>query len=121
MAIQLLPIIAAFGSASRFGTILAGLLSVFSSIFAWFLNFFTRKVALNWAIVSFIIGIAVTAFLAIEALALGIGMFVPSEYGVALSLIVPSNATKCMSAIIACKTVRWFFIWQSWAIEMGTR
>ncbi|OBU37508.1 hypothetical protein CTM76_19195 [Photobacterium phosphoreum] len=116
--IPLLPIVAAFTSFTRFGTLLSALLSVFISIFGWFLKFVAKKTAFNYAVIALVIGIALVAFLAIETVAFGISLAIPPDYSVALSLITPSNATACMSAIFACKTVRWFFTWQSWAIEM---
>ena len=119
MAIALLPIIAGFAATTRFGTLLAGLLAVFSSIFSWFLNFVTRKWALNYTIMTMIVVLGIAAMASVELIASGVSLVVPGEYTAALGLIVPSNASACFGAIFSCKTVRWFFIWQSWAIEMG--
>lgn len=119
MAIALLPIIAGFAATTRFGTLLAGLLAVFSSIFSWFLNFVTRKWALNYSIMTMVVVLGVAAVVSIELVVAGVSLVVPGEYTTALALIAPSNASVCLGAIFSCKTVRWFFIWQSWAIEMG--
>lgn len=119
MAIALLPIISGFVATTRFGTILAGLVAVLSSLFDWFLNYVSRKWAMNFSIIAMVVGLGLTAFAAIELIAAGISLVVPGEYTTALALIVPSNASTCMAAILSCKTVRWMFIWQAWAIDLG--
>ncbi|SMY33883.1 hypothetical protein PMAL9190_01342 [Photobacterium malacitanum] len=118
MAFQLLPVvIGGIAKFTKFPALVAVLFSIATSIFTFFLKFFTRRVAMNLVIVSMITGSAVLAYTAIESLLFTIKFFVPPEVSVGLAIIAPTNFTACASVIFSARLIRWVWEWKAWVVH----
>ena len=84
----------------------------FVALFQWLLNFLTRRVALVAAVVAIIAAVTVTFFAAIELLFAGISATAPEWVSTGATLVIPSNATACIAAIISAHVLKWAYSWQ---------
>ncbi|OBU27114.1 hypothetical protein C0Z01_15135 [Photobacterium kishitanii] len=118
MALLLLPVIVqGIARFTKFPALIAALFSIATSIFTFFLKFFTRRVITNLVIVSMITASAVLAYTAIESLLLTIKFYVPPEVSVGLAIIAPTNFTACASVLFSARLIRWVWEWKAWVIQ----
>jgi hypothetical protein len=85
---------------------------IFSSVFAYFANFLTKRLAITAAVVAVIVGVTTAFFAAIAAIVSGISAVAPEQVSAAVGLVVPSNATFCISAYMSALLLRWAYQWQ---------
>lgn len=90
---------------------------LFTAVFAWFANFLTKRFAVVAAVVAVIVGITTAFLVAINALAAGISVVVPTEVAIAAGLVIPSNASACMSAYFSALVLRWAYNWNVKVIQ----
>lgn len=92
---------------------LAGVLaSLFTALFTWFLQFFTKRMALVLAAVAILAAITVAFFTLIQGVITGLSYALPPQFTVAVGWVVPSNAPLCVSAIMTTYFARWAYAWQ---------
>ncbi|PST94238.1 hypothetical protein C9I86_02475 [Photobacterium sp. NCIMB 13483] len=117
MAFQLLPVIVGgIAKMAKFPALVAGLFSVATSLFTFFIKFFTRRVAMNLVIISMITASAVLAYTTIETLLFSINFFMPPEIAIGLSIIAPTNFTACASVLFSARLIRWVWEWKAWVV-----
>ncbi|RNL67199.1 DUF5455 family protein [Zhongshania marina] len=91
---------------------LAGVIGgVFSALFAYIANFVTKRLAVSVAVVSVIIAVTTAFFVAVNAIVSGITIVAPPEVAIAAGLVVPSNATLCVSSYMSALLLRWAYQW----------
>lgn len=91
---------------------LAGVIAaIFTAIFTWVLKFFTKRVAIVVAAVGVIAAVTATFFAAINALFATIIVASPDWVGVAASMVIPSNASACLAAIVSAYVLKWAYAW----------
>lgn len=92
---------------------LAGVIGgAFSSIFGWFLQFFTKRLAIVGAAVTIIGTLTIALFAAIHALLAGVLVALPAEASAGISLFLPSNLSLCISAVVSARLLRYSYDWQ---------
>lgn len=92
---------------------LAGIIgAMFTAIFSWFLQYVTRRFAIVLAVVSVIALVTVAFFSAINALILALEVTLPTQLFAAFSLVLPSNTTICLTAVVSAHLLRWVYSWQ---------
>ena len=92
--------------------LLAGIIGgLFTSFFTYLAKFFTKKIAVAIAVIAVIISLT-TAFIAlISGMMAAISVVTPPYVSLAMSLVVPNNATACVSAIITARLAHWAYAW----------
>lgn len=91
---------------------LAGVIAgLFTALFTWLIKFFSKRVAVVVAIVGVIATVTAAFFAGINALLAGIVMAAPDWVGVAASMVVPSNTTACLTAIVSAYVLKWAYAW----------
>ena len=84
---------------------------LFTSLFAYLAKFYTKKIAVAFAIITLLLT-ATTAFIAlISGLMASVVAVSPPFLSVAIQLVVPDNAATCMSAILTARIARWAYEW----------
>lgn len=101
-----LPVLAGL---SWFGGLLT---SALAGLFAWFIQFFTRRTAILAAGVVLLVTLT-TAFMAgCYALLAGIQAAAPSFVDTAFQLFVPGNLGACVGAMMSARALKWAYLWQ---------
>lgn len=91
---------------------LAGILgSLFTGIVGFFVQFFTKRLAIVVAGVAIIVTLTAGLFTALEGLLSGLTYIVPTEISAGAALVTPSNLTACISIIISAKMLRYAYDW----------
>ena len=96
-------------------SILGGLLG---SLIGYFAKFVTRKLAVVAAVVAAMVALTAAFMLAIEGLASAVMASAPPELSIAASLVVPSNASACLSAILTGHLIRYAYEWNIKIVRM---
>ena len=97
---------------------LAGVLGgLFTSVFAWAANFLTKRFAVTAAIIAVIVTVTTAFFAGISAIVSGVASVAPAELTVAAGLVIPSNATLCISSYMAALVLRWAYQWNVRVIQ----
>ena len=92
---------------------LAGVVGYFfSKTFEFFLNHFTRRIALVVAGVAVLLTITATFFAAIQVLIAGLAVAMPPEVVLGAGMFIPGNADECMTAVITAHVIRYAYAWQ---------
>lgn len=92
---------------------LAGVIGgVVASLLRFFLQFFTKRFAVIAAVVAALVGITATFFAAITALFAAIEYAAPAAIAQGMGLLLPSNTTACLTAIVTAHTARYVYEWQ---------
>jgi hypothetical protein len=118
MAFPLLPILAYAGGALRVPAIATFLAGLAGTCVAFLAQWFTKRTAIQLGIVASVVAITLVALSAIKLLVDGISLYIPPEILEGASMVIPSNLSPCLSAIIGAHTVRWVWIWKVHFIEM---
>jgi hypothetical protein len=91
---------------------LAGILGgVFSSLFGYFVQFATKRIAIVGAAVVVIVALTAGLFTALEALVAGLSLVVPPELSAATGLLLPANITSCAAIIATAHLLRFAYEW----------
>ena len=91
-----------------FATFLGGILAAIVEFFA---KYITKKLAVFAAVVTILTTLTTAFIVALKALYVGVAAAAPSELTIAMSWIVPSNASACVGAYIAAVLLRWAYDW----------
>lgn len=92
---------------------LAGVIgALFVSMFTWLVQFVTKKIALTLAALAVLLTVTTAFFAAIEGLLTLIVAVAPTELTQACSLILPTNTTGCLTAVMSAHLLRWVYGWQ---------
>ena len=92
--------------------ILAGILGgLFSALFQSLADVLTKRLALVVAGVAIIAGLTTAFFTLITGLFSAISAVAPNSLGLAISLVIPDNASACVSAIMTARMARWAYEW----------
>ncbi len=117
MPVFLLPLFSTIANVTRLPALVAFISSLAGNLVAWFTRYMSRGAAFNLVVVTLLVGLAVTTASSIYALATGLSYALPSELVRALSMVIPSNAVPCVSAIFSAKLIRWVWEWQVVALS----
>ncbi|OBU24940.1 hypothetical protein C0Z01_14075 [Photobacterium kishitanii] len=118
MAFQLLPvIIGGIAKLTKLPALVTILFTIASTIATFLLKIWSRRAALNGAIIIMITGAAILAYSAIETLLFTIKFFMPPEVPIGLSIIMPTNFTACASVLFSARLIRWVWEWKAWTIH----
>lgn len=91
---------------------LAGLIGgLFSSLFTWFAQYFTRRFAVIAAVLVIIGSLTLGLFTALDALASGLSLAAPSWMLEAAGHFLPSNTLACVTAVTTAKLLRYAYDW----------
>lgn len=97
---------------------LAGVLGgVFSSIFTWFAQFLTKRLAIVAAAVAVLISITSIFMALVYALAQGLSVALPADIATAAYLVIPSNTPSCISAYLTAVVAKWAYSWNVRVIQ----
>lgn len=92
---------------------LAGIIgAAFTSLFTFFAQHFTKRIAVTISVVISLVAITSLFFATINTMIAGITYVAPSAITQGMSLLVPSNATACITAVISAHTIRYAYAWQ---------
>jgi len=89
----------------------AAIISVLMAMVEFFAKYFTKKIAIFTAVVVVLTSLTAAFVVAIKALYLGVVAVAPSELSIAMSWIVPSNASACVAAYISARLIRYAYDW----------
>lgn len=93
--------------------LLAGLFgSIFSGLLAYFVQYFTKKIALYLASVSALALLTASLLLIFKAAFASIHYALPVAAGT-LTAFLPSNLSVCLSAYGACALAKWVYDWNT--------
>ncbi|MBL4830177.1 MAG: DUF5455 family protein [Aliivibrio sp.] len=112
MPVFLLPLFSTIANVARLPALAAFFTTLAANLVAWFTRFMSRGAAFNLVVVSLIVGLALTATAAINTMAFGLSFVLPDELVRGISMIMPTNAVPCVSAVFSAKLVRWVWEWQ---------
>jgi hypothetical protein len=96
-------------------TFLGGLVA---SAFSYITLFISKKFILVSAAILVIVGITTAFFSALNALTSSISFAAPPWYNLAVQLVVPENATFCVSAMLSAHLLRFAYDWNVKLIRM---
>ncbi|OCH17125.1 DUF5455 family protein [Aliivibrio logei] len=116
----LLPLIAATSKVLRIPAIAVFFGGLAAQLVAWFSVFVSRNIALNLAVIAFVVGLAVAIAASFWLMLEGISYVLPPEFSRAMGMITPSNAIPCLSTVASAKIARWVWMWQIYAIHRVT-
>ena len=92
--------------------IIAGIIGgLFSSVFSYLATFLTKRFALVAAGIVLIVGVTTAFFASLSSILLSITMVAPPWYSLAVQLVVPDNATFCISAMLSARLLRFAYEW----------
>ena len=117
-ALALLPILGSIGTALRIPALATFFAGLAASMVAYFMTWFTRRVAINLTIITLVFGLTAAIFATIKASMAGISTVAPDYFIHALNMITPDNFWPCASAIFSAKIIRWVWIWKVHFITM---
>jgi hypothetical protein len=100
--------------------ILAALLvTLFTGLAGFLAQYVTKKMAIGLALVAVLATITVALLLAMRALIAGIAPTIGSgNISIGLSIAIPSNASACITAVIACWTMCTIYTWKKKALTL---
>jgi hypothetical protein len=91
---------------------LAGILGgIFTSVFTYFVQFATKRIAIVGAAIVVIVALTAALFTAFEALVSGLSLAVPAELSAATGLLLPANITTCAAIIASAHLLRFAYEW----------
>lgn len=91
---------------------LAGILGgVFSSIFSFAAQYFTKRLALVAAGIGLMAGVVATFYAAISGLVSGISAVVPVELSDAAGFFLPDNTAACLAAYMSAWSLHYAYQW----------
>lgn len=93
------------------------LISAFTALFLWFVQIFTKRLALVAAALVFIIGLTTALWAALEGLISGLTLALPSEFTQAIGLILPSNTTTCVAIMVSASMLKYAYDWNIKVIQ----
>ena len=85
---------------------------------AYFMTWFTKRVAINLTIITLVFGLTLAIFASIKATMAGISTVAPDYFTTSLNMITPDNFWPCASAIFSAKIIRWVWVWKVHFITM---
>jgi hypothetical protein len=91
---------------------------LFASAFAYVALFVSKKLILVTAGILVIAGTTAAFFSALDSLTSSISFSAPPWYNLAVQLVVPENATFCISAMLSAHLLRFAYDWNIKLIRM---
>tara|TARA_R110000772_G_scaffold165646_2_gene277110 strand:+ start:94820 stop:95158 length:339 start_codon:yes stop_codon:yes gene_type:complete len=92
---------------------LAGIIgAAFTSLFTFFAQHLTKRVAVSITVILSLVGITSAFFATITGMINAISYVAPPSITAGMALIVPSNATACITAVVTAHTIRYAYAWQ---------
>lgn len=90
---------------------LAGLLgSLFSGIFTWVFQYFTKRLAVVLSGVVLVSGLTVALYSAFSGMVAALSYAAP-DFVVGAAIFMPTNAQLCLSSWVTAKVLRWAYDW----------
>lgn len=117
-ALALLPILTSIGTALRIPALATFFAGLAASMVAYFMTWFTKRVAINLTIITLVFGLTLAIFASIKATMAGISTVAPDYFTTSLNMITPDNFWPCASAIFSAKIIRWVWVWKVHFITM---
>lgn len=105
----------AIAGVSWLATLLVG---AFTSLFAFFTQFVSRRLAIVLLVIGAIVTLTTAFFVAISALMSGMSQVMPEFVALGLGHIWPSNAETCIAAIASGHVLRFAYEWNVRAARM---
>lgn len=96
-------------------SVLGGL---FVSLFTFFAQYLTKRLALILAVVLALSGLTVAFFAAIVGIINGISQVTPPQLNLALGLVYPANANLLIASCLSARLARWVYEWNVKVIQM---
>lgn len=92
---------------------LAGVLgSLFGRLLSWLIERTTKRLAITLAVVISLAGLTAGFFAGVQALIATITYTAPPEVAIGMGLLMPSNTSACISAMLTAYTARYVYAWQ---------
>ena len=117
-ALALLPILGSIGTALRIPALATYIAGLAATMVAFFVTWFSKRVAINLTIITLVFGLTVGIFTVIKASLAGISVVAPPYFLDAMNMITPNNFWPCASAIFSAKIIRWVWVWKVHFITM---
>lgn len=89
--------------------LIAALIALFQSAITFFLKFMTRKFAAIASATAIFVGLTAALIIALNVIIAGITYTMPNEITMAISWIMPSNTTACVSAYYSAVSVKFVY------------
>ncbi|MCK5616646.1 DUF5455 family protein [Candidatus Pacearchaeota archaeon] len=115
---QILPIITAAGTALRVSALVGFFAGLIGQMMALFATWFTKRMAIQATVVVSVVALSTAVFVAIKLVIASIVLTTPSYVQQGLNMVLPSNFSFCVSALLGAKIVRWVWAWKVHFIEM---
>lgn len=115
----LLPIATRLGNSLRIPALAGFLGGIFGNIASFLASFFTKKVATQITIGTSVVGVTITLWASFSLILASLSIFVPDYVSTGLSMVIPPNASFCVSAVLSAKVIRWVWIWKVHFIELA--
>lgn len=96
------------------GTLLG---SLFGSLFSFFMQYATKRIAIIVTVVAAISALTIAFFAAVLSLLNALVISAPFEVNLAISWVLPSNATSCLGLVFTAHTLRWVYEWNVKVIQ----
>ncbi|MDP2506713.1 DUF5455 family protein [Oceanobacter sp. 3_MG-2023] len=97
---------------------LAGLIGgLFSSVFSFVAKYLTKRLAVVVAAIAAAAAVTAAFLAAVEAVIATLTAVSPEYLTLAIQLVVPDNATTCLSAYYSAKALHWAYGWQVRVIQ----
>lgn len=98
---------------------LAGLLGgLFSAVFGFFAKYLTKRLAIVAAAITAITALTAGFFSMILAAMNGINASLPTDVGILIGHVLPSNFELCVATILSAQSARWVYEWNVKVIQM---
>lgn len=92
------------------GALASWLMGAFGSIFAFFATYVTRKTALSLAVITIVAGMSLALYTGMKLLVGGLVSLIVNEWIlIGMSVIWPSNAEACISAMFSADAAIWLY------------
>ena len=98
--------------------ILSFLGTFFANLISFFAKFFTKRIAIALAVITALIALTVSFIAAIELLLAGVVAVSPPELSIGIGLLLPSNFSACLGAIISAEVLAWIYRWNIKLVQL---
>lgn len=92
------------------GLLAQWLMTAFASLLGFFAQWVTKKTALGLTMITVIAGLTSALYLLLKGLVAGLAATIVNKWVlIGMSIIWPSNAEACISAMFACDVAVWLY------------
>lgn len=95
--------------------------ALFGKLVEWFFQWVSKRALIVAGAIAGFVTVTAVFVAGIEAAINGLSVISPPWFAQACSLIVPSNYSQCMGAIVSAHLLRWAYVWHVRLIDQQAR